>query len=315
MNTIPDFVLAFSSVLWEALPFVVLGAVVAGVLEELLPQQLVTRLLPRGVLPAVVAGALLGLAFPMCECGIVVVIRRLLRKGLPLACCVSYMMAGPIINVVVILSTWVAFGPHGIAPEVVGLRVGLGFVVAVTTGLVVQRFYSKYGNSLLAPAAVPPPESPTGLPVLDDAPAAPSGPRARRVFDGLGRVSSTAVHDFVDITVFLILGSILAAVAKLFVPAEDVTAFSTDYPLLAVPVMMGFAFLMCLCSEADAFVAATFTHMHISAKVAFLVFGPMLDIKLLLMYFRIFRPRLIVVIVTCSVTLTYALCVAVQFLF
>ena len=156
MKEILDFILTFSSILWEALPFIVLGAVVAGILEELLPQQLITRILPKQVLPAVVIGALLGLAFPMCECGIVVVMRRLLRKGLPLSCCIAYMLAGPIINAIVIFSTWVAFYPHGIAPEVVALRVGLGFLVAVATGLVVQVQYRKYGNALLTAVAAPP---------------------------------------------------------------------------------------------------------------------------------------------------------------
>ena len=134
--TILDFLISFSAVLWEAMPFIVLGAVVAGILEEFLPQEFITRLLPSSPLPAVMIGALLGLLFPMCECGIVVVMRRLLRKGLPLSCCIAYMLAGPIINVVVILSTWVAFYNHKIAPEVVGLRVGLGFVTACITALV-----------------------------------------------------------------------------------------------------------------------------------------------------------------------------------
>src|SRR4051812_19266608 len=98
-------VLTFMSILWEALPFIVLGAVVAGVLEELLPQAWIGKVMPKSAVPAVVIGGLLGLAFPMCECGIVVVMRRLLRKGFPLACCVSYMLAGPILNVVVLLST------------------------------------------------------------------------------------------------------------------------------------------------------------------------------------------------------------------
>ncbi len=87
---IQDFVVTFTSILWEAMPFIVLGAVVAGVLEELLPQELMGRIAPKSALPAAVLGGLLGLVFPMCECGIVVVMRRLLRKGLPLACCVSW---------------------------------------------------------------------------------------------------------------------------------------------------------------------------------------------------------------------------------
>src|SRR6476659_7701117 len=137
------------------MPFIVLGAVIAGILEEFLPQQAITKFLPKAVLPSVMVGAVLGLIFPMCECGIVVVMRRLLRKGLPLSCCIAYMLAGPIINVVVIGSTWVAFQNHGIAPEMVALRVGLGFVVAVVTALVVQVQYRKYGNALLTPIAAP----------------------------------------------------------------------------------------------------------------------------------------------------------------
>src|SRR5690242_987147 len=142
------------------MPFIVLGAVIAGVLEEFMPQQLLGRIIPRYALPAVVIGGLLGLVFPMCECGIVVVMRRLLRKGLPLSCCIAYMLNGPIVNVVVLLSTYVAFG--GLKPEadaqrsawiMVGLRAGLGFVVACVTGLVVHYVYKKHGNNLLTAIA------------------------------------------------------------------------------------------------------------------------------------------------------------------
>src|SRR5262245_9298128 len=180
------------------MPFIVLGAVVAGILEEFLPQEFITRLLPKSVLPAVMIGAVLGLLFPMCECGIVVVMRRLLRKGLPLSCCIAYMLGGPIINVVVIGSTWVAFQNHGIAPEVVGLRVGLGFLVACVTGLVVQWQYNKYGNALLTPLAMPPQAvQPTPAPVAADSQAAdgaPAPPR-RTAMQRISNISATALHD------------------------------------------------------------------------------------------------------------------------
>ena len=133
-----DFVLTFISIIWEAFPFVVLGAVIAGILEEVVPQQALANLIPKHRLFAVAAGGLLGLVFPMCECGIVPVMRRLLRKGLPLGTCVAYMLAGPIINLVVISSTYVAFGPHGIGYEMVGLRVGLGFLGSIPRLVIVR---------------------------------------------------------------------------------------------------------------------------------------------------------------------------------
>lgn len=309
MEQILNFLLLFSSILWEAMPFIVLGAVIAGILEEFLPQQAITKFLPKQVVPAVMIGALLGLIFPMCECGIVVVMRRLLRKGLPLSCCIAYMLAGPIINVVVILSTWIAFAGHGIATEMVLLRVSMGFIVACVTGFVVQLQYNKYGNSLLTPVATPPAQPVAGAPD-------PSLPvRKRTVMDRLGNISATALHDFADITVFLILGAVLAALAKQWIGANTIDQFSQDQPILAIPAMMFMAVLMCLCSEADAFVAAQFTNMHISAKLAFLVLGPMLDLKLLLMYTRVFRPRLILTIVTCVVVQVLILCLIVHFVY
>ena len=307
MKEILDFIITFSSVLWEAMPFIVLGAVIAGILEEYLPQQAITRFLPKRVLPSVMIGAVLGLIFPMCECGILVVMRRLLRKGLPLSCCVAYMLAGPIINVVVIFSTAVAFIPHQIGLEVVCLRVGLGFLVAVVTGLVVQRQWARYGNALLTNIAIPPalPEHPKtsglSLPLAGDTIAHKGHvhhiPR-KSLFKRLGNISSTALHDFVDITVFLILGAVLAALAKQYISSAEIEKLSTDQPFIAIPVMMAMAVLMCLCSEADAFVAASFTKMHISAKIAFLVLGPMLDLKLLMMYTRVYKTRLIIIITT-----------------
>ncbi len=324
--TILDFLISFSAVLWEAIPFIVLGAVVAGILEEFLPQEALTRFLPKSVLPAVMIGAVLGLIFPMCECGIVVVMRRLLRKGLPLSCCIAYMLAGPIINLVVMFSTWVAFGKHKFAPVdapqfgmlMVGLRVGLGFVIACITAMIVHVQYRKYGNALLttvaAPAAVPGPEPTPALATDANGAAAPLPAMPKpTLLMRLGNISSTALHDFVDITVFLILGAVLAALARSYISAEEIEALSRDQPYLAIPAMMFLAIVMCLCSEADAFVAASFTNMHPSAKLAFLVLGPMLDLKLLMMYTRVFRPRLIVTIATSVVILTLISCVIVHF--
>lgn len=299
--TLLDFLLTFSAILWEAMPFIVVGAVVAGVLEEFLPQQFISRILPSRLLSSVMVGAGLGLVFPMCECGIVVVMRRLLRKGLPLACCIAYLLAGPIINLVVIFSTWFAFRDHKIAPEMVGLRCGLGFLVAVVTALIVHVQYRKYGSDLLTPLAHPgPPRRSQSFP-LSASSASSSSPR-RSLFQRLSHISATALHDFVDITVFLILGAVLAAVAKQYIAPDEVERLSREAPLLVIAGMMLLAALMCLCSEADAFVAASFTSLHISGKLAFLVYGPMVDIKLMMMYTRIFRPRLILIILAAVTT-------------
>jgi len=103
------FTTGFTSILYEAMPFIVLGVILSGLLEEFVPQKLVARIIPRSRVLAIAIGGLLGLLFPMCECGIIPIMRRLLRKGVPLSCCTCYMLAGPIINVVVMISTFAAF--------------------------------------------------------------------------------------------------------------------------------------------------------------------------------------------------------------
>jgi len=294
-----DFILIFTSILYEAMPFIVLGAVIAGILEEMVPQRAVTRFVPRNRYLAICASALLGLIFPMCECGIIPVMRRLLRKGLPLSCCTAYLLAGPIINFVVILSTFVAFSGMENTRDTTGkltgqmgawwmtcLRVGIGYLVAVGTSFIVEQAYRRHGNSLLHRVSAPR-ESPTGDD--EDQPAKERVP----VFQRIGNIAETALHDFVDITVFLILGALLAAFTRQMLTPDVLAEVSKEHWILTILAMMGLAVLLCLCSEADAFVAASFVTVRPAAKLAFLVLGPMLDIKLYLMYTRVFRPRLI----------------------
>jgi uncharacterized membrane protein YraQ (UPF0718 family) len=304
-DQIVQFTKMFTSILYEAMPFIVLGAVISGLLEELVPQQLVARLIPRSRVLAIAIGGLLGVLFPMCECGIIPVMRRLLRKGVPLSCCVCYMLAGPIINVVVMVSTYVAFsGMEKMAPtaeqplrqygglEMMLLRMGLGYLVAFGTSLVVEWQYRKHGDKLLNPMAVPD----KALPLVDE----DNGGARRSWFQRLGTIAETSLHDFVDITVYLIIGAILASASRLVLNQEQVQALASN-PSLCILIMMGMAILLCICSEADAFVAASFRMLPPASKLAFLVLGPMLDFKLYMMYTRVFRPRLIWTIITCVV--------------
>ena len=159
---VKDFIINFTAILYEAMPFIILGAIIAGILEELVPQQLITRLVPKNRPLAIAMGVLLGLIFPMCECGIVPVMRRLLRKGLPLSCCTAYLLAGPIINGVVIFSTYVAFRStesstwrDGRGPIMVVLRMVGGFIVAYSVALIVERLFQRRGYELLTPLARP----------------------------------------------------------------------------------------------------------------------------------------------------------------
>lgn len=291
-----DLLLVFTSIIYEALPFVVLGVVLAGILEEFVPQQAIARIMPRSRLLGVGLGGVLGLAFPMCECGIIVVMRRLLRKGLPLSVCVAYMLSGPILNVVVLLSTYVAFNTPDRSATILGgplqvvlVRAGMAYLIACTTGMVVEALTRRHGTeNLLAPIVLRNLRSPEEE----------NDRHGRTLWQRLGSITETALHDFVDIMAFLILGAALAAGGRALVGSANLESLLENVPAVSILLMMGIAVLFCLCSEADAFVAANFQPIWPPAsKMSFLVLGPMLDIKLYLMYTRVFRPRLIFTII------------------
>lgn len=313
---IQDFILRFTGILYEAMPFIFLGAIIAGILEEYLPQRLIARILPRSRFLAIAMGGLLGLVFPMCECGIIPVMRRLLRKGLPLSCCVAYLLAGPIINVVVIWGTLVAFSgqeshtsrdmtsvPMG-SLWMTGMRIGMGYFVAVTTSLIVDVVYRKYGNDLLTPLARPPAQ------FVDEENEVR---RTTSPWKSISNIADTALHDFVDITGFLILGALLAAFIRIWLTQDAIANLSQHHIILSILLMMGLAILLCLCSEADAFFAASFATLPSSAKLAFLVLGPMMDLKLYMLYTRVFRPRLIWTIFGSVLVQSFVLSVVVHY--
>lgn len=342
-----ELLVIFANIVFEALPFIIVGALISGTLEELLPQQWLAGAIPRRRWLAVAGSALLGLVFPMCECGIVPVMRRLLGKGLPLACAVAYMLAAPIINPVVIASTWAAFYNPGTREDgltsiqMVSTRVGLAFLSAVIVGLIVEWLDRRRGTAALVQPVHRPhthehhqhhhhkherkqaneSENPghagglqeeanagshlhehgheaggaasaVALPMVAVHEVSVPEPARTSIWHRLSRISATALHDFVDITCFLILGAFLAALFQSLPVMKNVLEVASD-PYLAIPAMMLLAVLMCLCSEADAFVAANLLPIPFAGKVAFLVLGPMLDIKLYLMYTRVFKARLI----------------------
>jgi uncharacterized protein len=293
-----NLILIFTSIIYEALPFIVLGVVIAGLLEEFVPQQALARVIPRSRPLAIALGGILGIVFPMCECGIIVVMKRLLRKGLPLSVCVSYVLAGPVINVVVMLSTYVAFNPplprdyvFGGPLNVVLLRCGLAYIVAFVTALIVEWLDKRVGTfALLHPSVT------KGLKLATGDEANDAGPRSWG--ERINNITQTALNDFIDIMAFLVLGAALAALGRYLLQETQLQYLIQQNIAVAILLMMAIAILFCLCSEADAFVAANFPlYWPPASKLAFLVLGPMLDIKLYIMYTRVFRPRLIFTII------------------
>jgi uncharacterized protein len=271
-----DFSYAFLSVLLEGVPFILVGTLLSGIIDEFLPSRVMVRFLPQNALLGISLSGAMGLVFPMCECGVVPVIRRLISKGLPVSNAVAYMLAAPIVNPVVLLSTYAAFRGQNPA-EFTMLRLGVGYVVAVIVALGVHNLPL---NVLLRRGVV-------------SRVSAPIDTMAAELFPvRLGNALRVAVSDFLDVMVFFILGVAISALFSTSVNQELIMPLALN-DWIATFSLMGFAAILSLCSTSDAFIAATLIAFPAVAKLAFLVFGPMFDLKLLFIYSAVFRKRFV----------------------
>ncbi|OMC15783.1 permease [Mycobacterium sp. SP-6446] len=247
----------FCGVFVQALPFLGLGVLVSGLIAVFVPPERLVRWLPRRPASAVVAAGLAGAALPGCECGSVPVARRLFGDGGAAgAAALTFMLAAPAINPVVVGATAVAFPGQ---PKMVIARVGASLLTALVMGLV----WTRWGRTDWITRRLPPNSTHT------------SGSRWHQF-------SEVARHDFLQAAAYLVIGAAAAAALHVAVPPrifEHVGA----HLILGVIVMAALAVALAVCSEADAFVASSLTMVPLVPRLVFLVVGPAVDVKLLAM--------------------------------
>jgi uncharacterized membrane protein YraQ (UPF0718 family) len=308
-DTVTVFSARFLGIFIEAAPFLLLGTLTSGLLEAFVSHGDLVRFVPRNPVLASLVGGLMGFAFPVCECGVVPVTRRLYRKGLPTPVGITFLLASPVINPIVIASTYVAF--HERAMDMIYWRVAVALVVAVSIG-VLFSFQPRPERLLREPVSVPPPSPafilPGALSLTSSLIAASSDPEpASRseltlttrmdLLPGLRYALSLAADEFFEMGRYLILGSMLAASLRIFVTQQQLEALATN-PVSSVLVMQALAFILSICSTTDAFVALGFANTFtLGSILGFLTFGPMVDIKSTLMFLGVFRKRIVVYLV------------------
>jgi len=324
------FAQATLAIVFEALPFLLLGSVASGLVEAFVPREKVERYLPKGRLPATLFGLALGAATPCCECGVVFLTRRLLAKGVPPGAGLAFMLAAPVVNPVSIAATLVAFRGD---PTMAVWRC---VVVALAAGIVGYWAGGRRGETLIKPLLGLEPTCACGHDHGHDHPHGPAhahpgnGAAPKPLFGSLAEALPVAVlhpslakrtetalrhamADFLDMAKVLVFGAMVAAAFKAFVPTPVILALE-EHLWLAIPGLMVLAVILSLCSQADAFVAASFTSFPEPARLAFLAMGPMLDLKLFLMWRQVFTPRLVRVLLVVPAAVVFAACAVLGFL-
>ena len=242
----------FVSITVQALPFLTLGVLLSGAIAAFVPPSAIERALPREPAAAVPVAGVAGLALPGCECGSVPVAGRLVSRGANPAPALTFLLAAPAINPIVLVSTAVAFPGQ---PEVVAAR----FAASLLTALFVGWIWTVVGRDEWVARA------------------------RRRHHSGGSKVEvfrASAVHDLLHAGGWLVVGAMAAASLQTLVPRTILDTVA-DNGWLAILALATLAVVLSICSEADAFVAASLSQFSMTSRLVFLVVGPAVDIKLI----------------------------------
>ncbi|CAM5489277.1 permease [Streptomyces aurantiogriseus] len=245
----------FTAVAVQGVPFLLLGTVVSAAIGAFVPERVLKRLLPRRQALAVPVAGVAGAVLPGCECASVPVAGSLMRRGVAPAAALAFLLSAPAINPVVLVATSIAFPDQ---PHMVLARLLASLGTAVVMGWLWARFGKEEWLRLPRRAA----------------------PHANGTATGARAFLAGLQHDFLHAGGFLVLGAAAAATFNIVVPASVLDVF-TGSPWTAVLLLALLAVVLCVCSEADAFVAASLSAFPATARLAFMVVGPMVDLKLI----------------------------------
>ncbi|HFZ4710465.1 TPA: permease [Streptococcus agalactiae] len=282
-NQLPDSVLQwfaiFISIIIEALPFVLLGTILSGIIEVFITPDIVNKFLPKNKFLRVLFGTFVGFVFPSCECGIIPIINRFLEKKVPSYTAVPFLATAPIINPIVLFATYSAFGN---SIRFLILRFVGATIVAIALGVMLAFLVD---DNILKEDA-----KPTHFHDYSD----------KKWYQKIFLALAHAIDEFFDTGRYLVFGTLIASTMQIYLPTRVLTTIGHS-PITAILVMMLLAFILSLCSEADAFIGASLlSTFGIAPVMAFLLIGPMIDIKNLMMMVNSFKTRFIVQFISVS---------------
>lgn len=342
MNQLNNGFTIFLSLLVEAMPFLLLGVLLSSLLLFFVDERKLVEKMPKNPLLGALVGSMIGFLFPVCECGNVPIARRFLIQGVPTPVAIGFLLAAPTINPVVIWATWTAFRDQ---PEIVVLRVVFSLAIATIIGFVFS--FQKDLNPIVQPAIArymkfnPPAQPQTkrrgkhyqvqqqeaipnilqsgtyilggkaGIPLRIDSnlvqATTPISNTNKPLADKLRLVVDNSVQEFRELGGVMILGSAIAAAIQVLAPRELILSLGAG-PISSIVVMLILAVVVSICSTVDSFFALSFASTFSSGSLlAFLVFGPMIDIKGIGLMLSIFKPKTVFYLFALAAQLTFVL--------
>ncbi|MCT7949848.1 permease [Ancylothrix sp. C2] len=332
MNQINQAFTIFLSLLVEAIPFLLLGVLFSGLLLLFVDEAKLVKMMPRNPFLGALAGSSIGFLFPVCECGNVPVARRLLMQGVPAPVAIGFLLAAPTINPIVIWATWTAFREQ---PEIVVLRVVLSLTIATIIGCVFSAQADLRPVLQPALARAMPRYIPPGKKAIDSGetasmllqsgtyllgqPGAPlrldstmlqpnliaANSAKKPLADKLRLLADNTIQELRELGAVLVIGSAIAAIIQVAAPRDFILSLGQG-PVTSILAMMVLAAVVSICSTVDSFFALSFASVFTSGSLlAFLVFGPMIDLKGIGLMLFLFKKKAIIYLFALAAQLTF----------
>lgn len=314
MTIIKDISIVFISIFLEAMPFVLLGAIISSIIEHFISDDRIEKLIPKNAVLGSLFGILLGFFIPACDCAVIPISKRLIKKKVPINVAVSFMLASPIINPVVVIATYSAF--NKVNPKIFYARTLGGIIVSLIIGILMgikfkgkdilkvdEKGVNRKGNlcdchneSHCHCSCHHEHNFECGCMHKSD--LSEKNETKNKALNTLSCILEHTIKDFIDVLKFLIIGAFIASLVQVFIPKNIIQIFASN-KVLSIIVLMVFAYVISLCSTSDSFVGKSLLgSFGESGVIAYLLLGPMVDLKNTFVLFGNYEKKFVVTLIS-----------------
>lgn len=284
---IKNIAIIFTSIFLESLPFLILGSFISSIVETFVEDETLEKIIPKNKILGSITGIFLGFFLPACDCAVIPVSKRLIKKKVPVNVAISFMLASPIINPVVLLSTYYAF--YQTNQKIFWARIILGIVISLVIGIIMGIIYGK--KEILK----------NNLDECDSKHHKNCDchhKKPKRTKNIIVHIFKHTAYDLFEVLKYLMIGALIASLVQVLLPRNVLTMFNSN-KIISIIILMIFAYLISLCSTSDSFVGKTLlSSFNSSGIIAYLILGPMIDIKNTVVLLGNYKKRFVITLIT-----------------
>ncbi len=281
MDVIKNISIIFISIFFESLPFLLLGSLISATIETYVSNETIAKIIPKNKILGSIVGIFLGFFLPACDCAVIPVSKRLLKKKVPVNVAISFMLASPIINPVVLFSTYTAF--YKTNPTIFWYRLLFGVLIALIIGIIIGIIFDKKDI----------------VTNNNDDSCDHCHHKIKHTFknDLLSIFKHTAL-DMFEVVKYLMFGALIASLVQVLLPRDILVMFNNNQ-ILSIITLMIFAYLISLCSTSDSFVGKSLSSIFSNGSImAYLLLGPMIDIKNTIVLFGNYKKSFVITLIS-----------------